>query len=146
MNTLKNISLLFIAALFFASCSKNNNEEADIQPQFANIEITNVEDGQTFVIDQENTVNTKLYTPNGYYNNAVLVFTHEETGEVISFDLIGKVPTNEGQKELNFTTKFTPKTEGFYQIHAQFEYVGESQGIIKSEDLTISTGAFLPTN
>ncbi|OHX68284.1 cupredoxin domain-containing protein [Flammeovirga pacifica] len=143
MNTLKNISLLFIAALFFASCSKDDNEETI--PAMANIEITNVEDGQMFTLNEEATITATLYIPNGEFSNSKLVFKATEGEETIIVDLVGKNPNIAGEKTVYLSATVAPKAPGTYQLHAQFDYSGDdAQSIIISDELNVASGAFLP--
>ncbi|OHX68285.1 hypothetical protein [Flammeovirga pacifica] len=143
MKFLHYISVLFFATLVFASCSKDDNEETT--PAVANIEITNVEDGQMFTLNEEATIEATLYIPNGEFSNSKLVFKATEGEETIIVDLVGKTPKNAGEKTVYLSATVTPKAPGTYQLHAQFDYSGdEAQSIVISDELNVASGAFLP--
>ncbi|ANQ47682.1 hypothetical protein MY04_0300 [Flammeovirga sp. MY04] len=146
MKFLHNLSALFIAMVVFASCS-NNNDEVDATPEFATIDITNVEDGQIFTIGEEAVIETTLYIPEGTIEAPQLVFTYAETNETVTVDLIGQIPEIAGEQTVNLSATITPSAAGMYELQAQFYHSSDAEGaqnIITSEEFNVASGAFLP--
>ncbi|NLR90891.1 MULTISPECIES: hypothetical protein [Flammeovirga] len=148
-STLSRIHTILIGLFAFAAMSSCNKSDDEVTPEEIKtaIALVNIEEGQTFTLEEESTIITDVsISEDGQFYSANLTAVNIETGETIVTDLLGPIPemVNGGFKtQMIATISFS--SPGDYQIFASLKY--EENGLatkLASEAVDVNAAALIP--